>query len=197
MVEINPIELIGNWFWGYSLDIHTIRNEYIDDDEFGNPKFDTERSDMGELLYRLKYKSDKSVINEIITTVHYFIDSYNIDIDIIIPVPPSRKVRKFQPVIEIARKVVNSMKISSCPDCIVKVKDTPKLKDIDDYGERTKLLSDAFSINNQAVDGKSVLLFDDLYRSGATLNTISKALYEKGKAVKVNVLTLTKTRSNK
>jgi len=37
-------------------------------------------------------------------------------------------------------------------------------------------------------------LFDDLYRSGATLNAITQALKDKGKAKEVYALTLTMTR---
>ena len=45
--------------------------------------------------------------------------------------------------------------------------------------------------------GKKVLLFDDLYRSGSTLNEITNTLYEEGGVSDVYVLTITKTRSNK
>lgn len=35
---------------------------------------------------------------------------------------------------------------------------------------------------NATVEGRNILLFDDLYRSGATLNAITQALKDKGKA---------------
>jgi len=38
-------------------------------------------------------------------------------------------------------------------------------------------------------------LFDDLYRSGATMDAITTALYEQGKAADVFALTITRTRS--
>jgi len=37
-------------------------------------------------------------------------------------------------------------------------------------------------------------LFDDLYRSGATLNALSQAAYSQGEAANVFVLALTRTR---
>jgi competence protein ComFC len=44
--------------------------------------------------------------------------------------------------------------------------------------------------------GQGILLFDDLYRSGATMDAITAELYESGKAMDVFALTITRTRSN-
>ena len=41
------------------------------------------------------------------------------------------------------------------------------------------------------------LLFDDLFRSGATMNSITVALYEQGHASEVFALTPTRTRSKR
>ncbi|WP_337738617.1 ComF family protein [Agrobacterium vitis] len=48
----------------------------------------------------------------------------------------------------------------------------------------------------QHTAGKNILLFDDVFRSGTTLNEITKVLLEQGQASSVRVLTITKTRSN-
>ena len=45
--------------------------------------------------------------------------------------------------------------------------------------------------------GKHILLFDDLYRSGATLNAVTDLLMNQGDAKTVRVLTVTRTRSNR
>ena len=39
-------------------------------------------------------------------------------------------------------------------------------------------------------------LFDDLFRSGATMNAITDVLLRKGKAASVRAFTITRTRSN-
>jgi predicted amidophosphoribosyltransferase len=69
------------------------------------------------------------------------------------------------------------------------------LKDIYDYHERLKLLQNNLSVANNIIGGKNILVFDDLFRSGATLNAATKVLYEEGKVARIYVLTLTKTRS--
>ncbi len=52
-------------------------------------------------------------------------------------------------------------------------------------------------MNRAQVQGHRVLLFDDLYRSGATLNAITVALYDNGGATEVFALTMTRTRSSR
>ncbi|MCI0488648.1 MAG: ComF family protein [Blastocatellia bacterium] len=156
--------------------------------------FDTKRSEMGELLYRLKYRSDKSVMDTIVETVLSFIASWNPGLSVIVPVPPSRQ-RAFQPVWEMAERLSIRLNLPLRGDCIVKIKDTPELKNVYNYEKRMELLEDAYTVPAASLIGESVLLFDDLYRSGATLNAIAGALYSNGEAANVYVLALTRTRS--
>lgn len=195
MVQINPKRISDSWTEGFALDFHTLSSEYIGDDEYGHPQFDIKRSEIGELLYRLKYREDKSVLGDIITTASQFIKSTNWPLDLIVSVPPSRKDREFQPVPPLAMGIGRFLGIKAYVDSIVKVEDTPELKGIFDFEERMRILKDAFEIHDPVVAGRSVLLFDDLYRSGATLNAVSRLLKQEGKARNVYVLTLTMTRS--
>jgi len=195
MVQIDPKRINGSWTEGFALDFHTLSSEYIGDDEYGHPQFDTKRSEIGELLYRLKYREDKSVLGDIITTASQFIKSINWPLDLLVSVPPSRKGRTFQPVPPLAMGIGRVLGIEVCVDSIVKVKDTPGLKGIFDFEERMRILRDAFAIHDPVVAGRSVLLFDDLYRSGATLNAVSRLLKQEGKSRSIYILTLTMTRS--
>jgi predicted amidophosphoribosyltransferase len=79
---------------------------------------------------------------------------------------------------------------------VTRARDVPELKNVYDYNDRTRLLAGAHSVDKAQVQGRKVLLFDDLYRSGATMNAISAALYDDGGAADVFALTITKTRSN-
>ena len=195
MVQINPKRITGSWTEGFALDFHTLSSEYIGDDEYGHPQFATTRSEIGELLYRLKYREDKSVLDDIINTAGQFIKSQKWPVALIVSVPPSRKGRRFQPVPPLARGIGKVLGIDVCLDSVVKVKDTPELKGIFDFQERMGILKDAFQIHNPIVAGHSVLLFDDLYRSGATLNAVSILLQQKAEVRNLYVLTLTMTRS--
>ena len=192
MLKINPIEIKGNWHYGVALDAHTISSEYLGTDAFGHDLFDTQRSPLGELLYRLKYGNDKSGIDEIVETV---INSTRWEnIDVILPVPPSNLNRRFQPVFEIATELGKRLKRKVCFTAIKKIKETPELKNVEDLAKRPEILADAFEVDGTEVEGKVVLLLDDLYRSGATLNAITRILNKAG-VKQVNVLALTRTRS--
>jgi competence protein ComFC len=200
MIKIKPIELKGDWKRGYSLDIHTTSSEYLGDDDFGHPHFSTKYSEMGELVLKLKYRDDKSTINPIVDAMSDFLkNTWKIidKLDFILPTPPSKVDRKFQPVIEIATQLSTSINIPLCIDSMVKIKSTHELKDVVDSESRKVILQDAFRIANTQLEGKNILLVDDLYRSGATLQTITKVLYNEGKVKNVYVLTLTKTRSKR
>lgn len=166
------------------------------DDEYGHPQYDTRRTELGELLYRLKYGNDKSVINMIVSTASDFIRSKGWQIDVVVPVPSARH-RSFQPVIVLAETLAQNLGVPFSVGAIKKVKNVPELKNIYGYDERIKLLSDAFRVDVHEVRDKSVLLFDDLYRSGATMNAVCSELANTGNVAKIVTLSLTMTRSNR
>lgn len=198
MITINPKKLHGSWFEGYALDLHTLSSEFMGYDQFGHTVFDSKRSELGELLYRLKNKSDKSVIKDIVEIVVNFLNlQWKIidKIDGIIPIPPSKTGRVLQPVIEIAKGVSTAIGIELYDNYLIKSKETSELKNIYDFHERMELLKDIYDVKDNKLLNKSVLLFDDLYRSGATLNAATNILYKKGQVDKVYALTVTKTRS--
>ena len=51
MATTHPMRIPGVWRQGYVLDYHTIHSAFLGHDEFGNPIFDTKRTEVGELLY--------------------------------------------------------------------------------------------------------------------------------------------------
>jgi predicted amidophosphoribosyltransferase len=79
---------------------------------------------------------------------------------------------------------------------VKRTRDVPELKDVYEYDERMRLLSDVHTVDKAQVQGRKVLLFDDLYRSGATMNAITAALYDQGNAADVFALAITRTRRN-
>jgi predicted amidophosphoribosyltransferase len=194
MVEVHPLRIPGRWSDGRALDVHTVRSTYLGDDEFGHRLFETTRSPIGELLYRLKYRGDRSVVGEIADAGAAFVREWRPALDLIVPVPPSRE-RAVQPVLLVGAELAARLTLPFCPECVRRTRNVAQLKDVFDYDERWRLLEGLHEVSASAVEGKRVLLFDDLFRSGATMNSITAAMFEKGGATAVFALTLTRTRS--
>ncbi|HUA17155.1 MAG TPA: phosphoribosyltransferase family protein [Bryobacteraceae bacterium] len=193
-VEIKPQVLRGPWNSGFALHVHSLSSTYLGDDEYGHPRFSTTRSPVGELLYQLKYRNNRSAIGELAEAAAYFCkNKWHVKIDAIIPVPPTQ-ARRLQPVRAIAEVMAALLNVRLCAG-LKKVKKTPQLKDLTDYHERKEALQDAFRIDASETKGRHLLLFDDLYGSGATVRTIAEALLKQGGAKSVHLLTLTKKAS--
>ena len=143
MVEINPTRISGRGSNGFTLDVHTASSELLGHDEYGHPQFASKRSELGELLYKLKFRRDQSVIPEIAAVVGTFAESYLPTVDLIVPVPPSTP-RTEQPVILLAHAIGARIGIPVFEDCVWKVRETSQLKNIFDFDERLRLLDGAF-----------------------------------------------------
>jgi hypothetical protein len=72
VVKCNPMKLAPMpWVEGYVLDYHTISSTPTGDPYY---RFDTKRTELGELLYQFKYRSaGTSALNDIVDTVDQFI----------------------------------------------------------------------------------------------------------------------------
>ena len=193
-VKIDPLKLTGPWADGHVLERqHTISSEFIGYDSNGHAQFDTKRSELGELVFRLKNRSDRTTLDPIADTAAEFVLASGIQFDAVVPVPPSRR-RAFQPVVEIATALGTRLAKPVLLGVVSKVKETPELKAVFDFGERQKLLEGAFAVDEKAVKGQRLLLVDDLYRSGATAAIVAKELMGAG-ASAVYFLAMTKTRT--
>lgn len=193
MAQVRPRRIKGAWAEGYALDLHSTGSTLLGHNEFGHPEFETHRTEMGELLYRLKYRGDASALEEILDTVERFIRSWDVRFSRIVPVPPTA-VRKVQPLFQVAdglgaRLQVPVKRIDKSS------RNREQLKNVYDFDERRRLLEGAFVVSRSVAEGERILLLDDLYRSGATLNAAAEALADAGAAA-VFVLALTKTRRN-
>jgi len=194
-MELNNIqELQGPWRAGWALDLHTISSIPV-----GLNSFDTKRTYLGELLYRLKYCKDNSKTTIIAEIVVDFLKPKldTLQLAVFIPIPPSDMTRKSQPVYDMAKIIAKNINIDIDNDYLLKTKSTSQLKSINDPNERRKILTDVFKVKDKNYEEKNVLLFDDLYRSGATLSAATQALINDGHVANVYVLVITKTRSKK
>jgi competence protein ComFC len=190
------ITLEGNWKSGKAYDLHTTSSTHLGTDELGHDRFDNMRSKMGELVYQLKYKHDKSKVEEIVTLLDQIGGIENFDF--IVPIPPTNKNRPIKPVELIAVALGKKRGVTVVTDALSN-EGSEELKGITDPVARNELLEAALKLDDSEnkYAGKKILLVDDLYRSGSTLHVATDLFNKQGKAAQVSVLTMTKTRSNR
>lgn len=220
-MNINPQLLPGHWKEGYALDLHTLSStpkewestrkithiEIID----GKPvpvqieipdkvtKWDTVYTPIGEEMNHLKYWNQIHRAKLIAQCAADFLLSKMPvwKIDLIIPIPPSDTTRPFQPVNEIVNHLCRLCNLPADFNSLKKLKSTAQLKQIESPAERKEILKNAFAVHPPTLWSKNVLLFDDLYRSGSTLNAACDIIQNQASAKAVYVLTITKTRSKR
>ncbi len=197
-MNVNVKEIAGVWDKGFSLDKHKIRSIYTGDNEYGYATFDTLRTDIGEALYQLKYQSDFTQCNIIAQSIKDHIFPLLPFVSFIVAMPPS-KVRQKQPVVEIAKALAYITDKQCINDILIKSKNTPQMKDIPDRQTRVDTLLDAFEINAEVIATRlpaecyNVLIIDDLFDTGTSLEAATKKLRECDKIGKVFVATATRT----
>ena len=109
--------------------------------------------------------------------------------------PPSGH-RALQPVIVLANGIGAKLGVPVIR-CVSATRPTAQLKSVSDPGGRKALLEGLYAVDARQTIGKNVLLFDDVFRSGATMNAITNLLMNSGKVASVRALTITRTRSNR
>lgn len=194
-MTIKPIKLTGTWTYGVALDRHTLDSTFVGHDGAGHPQFETRRSELGELLYQVKYQGKQRLVEQIAAAAVQFLGPHRDKIDIVVPMPPSGK-RAVQPVPLIAAASGDSLGLPVI-DCIETTRTTAELKGVDEPERRQELVRGLYRVTGDAIRRRNVLLFDDLYRSGTTLTAVTEVLMKAGDASSVRVLTVTKTRSNR
>jgi ATP-dependent DNA helicase RecQ len=109
--------------------------------------------------------------------------------DLIVPVPASTP-REFSPVHEFCTALSQSIN-KPMQTCVIKTRQTQPQKEMHTLPQKRDNVAGAFAVNGD-INGKQVLLVDDLFDSGATLEEITRFLRKQGAAT-INVLTLTRT----
>lgn len=183
-------EIHGPWESGWALDKHVLSSTYLGDNEWGHPQFDTQRSEVGEASFQLKYRSDWSQVAPLAQALatHLFPKLGNVGF--IVPMPAS-KARPRQPVTEVAR-VLGELVQTPVFESLVKAPGGPALKDLPTREAKLEALAERISVVDVIADGRwNVLLVDDLYDSGASMEAACNALRGYSKVNKIYAAALT------
>lgn len=144
-------------------------------------------------IYRFKYHNQRVFARyyaeEIVNAFHDEICRWNPDI--IIPVPlhwRRRRKRGYNQSALLAKEIGEKMKISVDASLVKRIRYTDPQKKLD-HNKRKANLWHAFRVGNLPRNVKRVLLIDDIYTTGNTIDAISRELKKKG-AEKVYFLTI-------
>ncbi len=194
-MNVNIMKIDGDWDLGYVLDWHTKYSEFIGHNQFGHAEYNTVRSEVGEALFQLKYRSDLTKIESLADTLVANLKTVFQSASFLVPMPPS-KYRANQPVVMLAQKISEKLNIPLFENVLLKNGTTPQMKNIENKEERIKALMGCFCINDSITnDGCwDVLVIDDLYSSGASLTAATRTLRSYKKVNKIYVAAFTRTK---
>lgn len=104
------------------------------------------------------------------------------DFDVLIPVPLSRerlKERGFNQAALMAKPLAETLKIPYSENMLFRTKNTKK-QSLLSSAERYENVRNAFTANPRKAAGKSILIFDDIYTLGMTMNECAATLLKAG-----------------
>jgi len=138
----------------------------------------------GSSMAKIKYKNKREYLDFYGEAIYarYGKLIRRMEADVLVPVPvhPSRKKeRGFNQAEILARRIGEHLGLAVCPSMLVRNKKTMPQKGLDPAG-RLKNLEEAFSSGNMIEGVKGVILVDDIYTTGSTIEACTRALKKAG-----------------
>ena len=191
-MKINPMIIEGKWKEGYTLDYFMLKSNYRGEDIFGYPIFDVEYTEIGKAMNELKYHKEYGRAIDIAEVATKFIkDEWKIadKIDGIIATPPTFK-REIQPLFQIVKHLGENLNKPISLDFFRKLSaDEIKKLSIE---KKMELFKNSISKERKLTKRGSILIVDDIFSTGATLNNLYELLKEDIYVDNIYVLTICK-----
>ena len=133
-------------------------------------------SNVGVIIHKCKYENSGDYPTILLKqTLRAFGRTFKEQkFDLILFIPPTKSGKLVE---NFANKIAFTLKLPIAP--LVKIRDTKEQKIFQNGALKTANIKDAFDINIDII-GKSILLIDDIFDSGATIKEIGKMLTIKG-----------------
>ena len=155
-------------------------------------------SPITNLVYRLKFNNERYLAKYLGNFLVDYYKNKKLKVDYIIPVPLNfirLKERKFNQV-ELLCENFKDINVEVKCNVVERIVNTPHQTTLT-REQRLKNVKGAFRVIDKAlVKDKTILIVDDVYTTGATINEIAEVLYN-AKAKKVYALTLAHTTDNR
>jgi len=191
-MEVNIKDIAGNWDRGVVLDKHSKYSVMTGQNEWGHNIYDTTRTEVGEALYQLKYKSDWNQVQPLAQCLYE--EAYPLfdRVGFILPMAASN-IRARQPVTEIAQALGQLASVPCFDNLLLKAPGGGSLKNLNTKEEKVAAIANSFSVSPVITNhGRwNVLVIDDLYHTGASMEAACAALRGYNKINNIYVAALT------
>ena len=163
----------------YCKDCETIPKSY----SRGYPVFFYEGG-VKNALYAFKYKNQRGYASFFAEAMisSYYEKFCKLKLDGIVPVPVhhnKKRARGYNQAEVLAKELSKQIKVPMYPHYLERCVDTNPQKELTDK-ERMKNLKNAFKIGKNGIKLEKVLVVDDIYTSGATIEACTRVLQEAG-----------------
>lgn len=152
-----------------------------------------------EAIHLMKYEKKQVISKHLIQLLqaHLPVDLASTDYDFLLPIPLHTnrlRQRGFNQAEQIAQGIAQVWGVPVRTDILFRIRDTVPLSSLESRAERRKNIAGAFEVRSQdAIQGQKILLIDDIFTTGTTINEALKVLQVANPDC-IDVLTLTRTR---
>jgi len=191
-MDVTVKRITGPWDDGYALDKHMLKSEVIGHNEHGRPIFDSTRTEAGEAVFQLKYRSDHTQALALAQALNQHILPRLDSPRLIIPMPASN-TRTHQPVSLVADELGRISDMPVFHKILQKAPNGHSLKNLNTRDEKMDALRGTMTIHDEISNqGRwNAIIVDDLFHSGASMETATATLRTYNKINKVFVVAMT------
>ncbi len=133
-------------------------------------------------VHQLKYRRDIALGENLAIYLKNLVKTQNWEIDLILPIPLARKrlkTRGYNQAALLAYPLAYYLEMAYSSKALRRDRETRSQIGLNRQ-ERRENVRNAFAANSNLVNGKTILLVDDVFTTGATLNSASLSLLESG-----------------
>jgi len=133
-------------------------------------------------LHTLKYRRNMGIGDALARQMTGFVHALDLDVDMLIPIPLGKKrlkERGYNQVALVARPLAHELGLQYSPQGLRKSRDTRSQVGLN-ISQRRENVSKAYQAEVKVVNGRSILLMDDVATTGSTIQSCAEALLSAG-----------------
>lgn len=139
-------------------------------------------SPIQDALHTMKYRGNVALGDALASQMQDFLRSLQWKIDMMIPIPLGKqrlKERGYNQVALVAQPLAYQLGLSYAPQALWKARETRSQVGLN-ISQRRENVQNAYQADRSIVNGKSILLVDDVSTTGSTLSSSTEALLAAG-----------------